>query len=401
MAERTGEPNVLRWLQAAVFLVSAPLFMITLMMPIYGRQIGAGIVDIGIFYSIFFLVVVIVRPMVGRGVDRYGRRPFFLAGMVVHVLAFFVFAFIGQVWGLIAARALQGIASSLLWLAAYAITADVASTGARGGAFGRILQANTQGSIVGTVVGFGILNLSLRSPILYHGSWRDLFVLYSLMALVGLVIAYHGVSETRPRRPEGHRDRPIVWSRPWVTLLLASAVTVGSYTMLIPILVIYMQDRMSASIEVLAITVLPAAILWALLPSWLGRLTDRVGRKPLMVLSLLAAGLGSIALPWSTSLLVLAALLAVQALAHAAGDPAVQALVADLTGLDQRGRAYGLYALATGLGATVGPMAGTWLYDAFGPRAPFYANGIVLALCALAVLLLLKIPAPVAVSAEP
>ena len=63
------------------------------------------------------------------------------------------------------------------------------------------------------------------------------------------------------------------------------------------------------------------------------------------------------------SLAALAVLWAAQALCYAAGDPAEQALVADLTGGDQRGRAYGLYAMAAGLGAALGPLAGGWLYE--------------------------------------
>jgi MFS family permease len=66
--------------------------------------------------------------------------------------------------------------------------------------------------------------------------------------------------------------------------------------------------------------------------------------------------------------------------------------VADLTGDDQRGRAYGLYALAGGLGATMGPLAGGWLYDRVSPAAAFYANGIVLALSVLVLWALLQVP---------
>jgi MFS family permease len=88
----------------------------------------------------------------------------------------------------------------------------------------------------------------------------------------------------------------------------------------------------------------------------------------------------------------LAVLWAVQALGFAAGDPAEQALVADLTGGDQRGRAYGLYALAAGLGATVGPMAEGWLYENVGSQAPFYANGIILSLSTIVLWALLQEP---------
>ena len=105
----------------------------------------------------------------------------------------------------------------------------------------------------------------------------------------------------------------------------------------------------------------------------------------------MAAGT-SFLIPGLTGLVSFTALWALQALCYAAGDPAEQALVADLTGGDQRGRAYGLYTLAAGLGATVGPLVGGWLYEAVGPSAPFYANGAVLAACTVALVVLLRVP---------
>jgi MFS family permease len=46
-----------------------------------------------------------------------------------------------------------------------------------------------------------------------------------------------------------------------------------------------------------------------------------------------------------------------------------------------------------GLGATIGPIGGAWLYQAVGPKVPFFVNGIVLALCAMVLALWLRVPA--------
>ena len=50
---------------------------------------------------------------------------------------------------------------------------------------------------------------------------------------------------------------------------------------------------------------------------------------------------------------------------------------------------------AAGLGVTVGPLLGGWLYETWGPQAPFYANGIALALSTLVLWALLQVPEPV------
>jgi MFS family permease len=78
-----------------------------------------------------------------------------------------------------------------------------------------------------------------------------------------------------------------------------------------------------------------------------------------------------------------------EAVGFSAASPAEGALVADLTGKDVRGTGYGFYTFASGLGLTIGPLVGGWLYDTAGHALPFYVNGIVLFIGAVLVLWLL------------
>jgi MFS family permease len=159
-----------------------------------------------------------------------------------------------------------------------------------------------------------------------------------------------------------------------------------------PIALFFLQDRLGATPDLVGYAYLPAVLVSAFLSTPLGTLADRFGRKPLMLLGMGVAAASSFLLPGLNTLLALAALQVIQALSGAASSPALQSLVADQTGGDRRGRAYGIYALAGGLGATVGPLVGGWLYESVSPAAPFYANGIVLALSTLVLGLFLQIP---------
>jgi MFS family permease len=161
----------------------------------------------------------------------------------------------------------------------------------------------------------------------------------------------------------------------------------------------FLQDQLGATAAEVGYAYLPAAVVGAFLSAPLGTLADRFGRKPLMLLGMGVAAASSFIIPGLSTLVALAILQVVQAACYAASGPARQALVADLTGGDQRGRAYGLYALAGGLGATVGPLAGGWLYERVSPAAAFYANGVVLALSVLVLWGTLQVP-PTAPSEE-
>jgi MFS family permease len=377
---------VLIIISRAIFFISLPFGILGFVLPIYGKEIGADAVQIGLFFSAFSLMIVLLRPIVGRALDHFGRRWFFISGLVGYGVTMFAFSFSSRVEGIMLARVLQGIASSFLWLSARAITADVAKEDTRGRSFGKVDQASSQGAFLGTFLGFAFL--------LWFGvqrGWNITFITFGCISLGSAVFAWHLLPETKPN-VNITNNSPIIWSRSWILLLLVTLVTGAAWAMISPILMIFLQEKFSAHFTELATAYIPAAIVWAIFPTHLGKLADRFGRKPLMVLGLVVAAIGSFFIPNLRSLVGLAVLWALQALCYAAGDPAEQALVADLTDGNQRGRAYGLYTLAAGIGMTIGPFFGGWLYENVNQATPFYANGVVLALCTLVLAIWLQEP---------
>jgi DHA1 family multidrug resistance protein-like MFS transporter len=383
----------LKALRQALFLISLPLGMLGFILPVYGAELGADAVQIGLFFSVFSLVMVLLRPLVGVGLDRYGRRPFVLLGFAGYTISMLIFALWIDVWGIVVARVAQGTAASCLWIAVRAITADVAHEDQRGRTFGVMDQARSQGSMVGIFAAIAVLMgvVQVRNP------WTVLFGGYAAAGLAALVVAWRGLPETQVNatvhselvEPQ-HRTLPR--SRAWTLLLWIAAVTGASGAMVGPIVLFFLQDRLGATPDLVGYAYLPAVLVTAFLSTPLGTLADRFGRKPLMLLGMVVAAASSFLLPGLNTLLALAALQVIQALSSAASSPALQSLVADLTGDDRRGRAYGVYALAGGLGATVGPLVGGWLYESVSPAAPFYANGIVLAISMLVLWAFLQVP---------
>lgn len=380
----------LRSVWRAVFWVSFPFGILSFVLPIYGRELGASALQIGGLFSAFALLPVIVRPFLGRALDRWGRRPFLLLGLSGYVGAMVIFAVANQVWVLTLARFVQGLGQAFLWLSALTVVADLAAATGRGLSFGSIDEATNRGAILGTAIGLAALFAYQNPATGGIGSiWPLMFAAFTVPALIALFTAWRGIPETRPASPARPlRQRPI--SAQLVALMGIVFVTGASSAMVWPLLMVFLQDSLGAGVSDLALAYLPAALISAYLPSRTGRLADRFGRKLLMAMGLLVGALASGLIPHLRSVAFLAALWTVESIGYAASVPAERAFVADIAGEDARGTSYGLYTFAYFLGAVLGPLAGGWLYDRIAPSTPFYLNSVVLVIGAALVWTVLR-----------
>jgi MFS family permease len=367
----------------AIFWVSFPFGFLTFVLPIYGRDLGASAVEIGGLFSVFAVVPVIVRPLLGRALDRWGRRPFLLLGLSGYLVSMVVFSLSDRIWLLGLARLIQGLGQAFLWLTALTIVADLAPVTGRGVNFGSIDESTNRGAILGTAIGLGGLFMvqGSRGDAGFLVYWPLVFAAFSLTALLALVIAWRGIPETRPPSANAvvdppPRGRPV--SRQLLALMGIVFATGASTAMVWPLLMVFLEDHLAAGIAGLTLAYLPASIIGAVLPSRTGHLADRFGRRSLMVAGLLVGAGASVLIPHLRSLVVLAILWAVESIGYSASVPAERALVADIAGEDTRGTSYGLYTFAYFFGSMLGPLVGGWMYDAVSPATPFYLNAAVL-----------------------
>jgi MFS family permease len=113
-----------------------------------------------------------------------------------------------------------------------------------------------------------------------------------------------------------------------------------------------------------------------------GMLADRIGRKPCIVVSKLLGPLSTIGFILSTNFWHLAIARSINGVAMGfggmvwgpMGGPVWQALVADCTPLEERGRMMGLMGSIAGLVSTPASWVGGYFYDNISPELPFKAS---------------------------
>ena len=132
-------------------------------------------------------------------------------------------------------------------------------------------------------------------------------------------------------------------------------------TMILPVLPLFLRHGGASYAEVGLVT----AAFWAagLVVGYpIGRVSDRLGRKRLIVASQLVYALATAAFAFSPSPLWFVVLRAVQGGAAGAANVLAMAAVADLVPHERRGRAYGSLTGANMTGTIVGPLIGSTLF---------------------------------------
>ncbi len=158
-----------------------------------------------------------------------------------------------------------------------------------------------------------------------------------------------------------------------ITLCLVVAVDAACFGLLLPVLPFLVGD-LTGSFNAISITQVTAVYAGSQLigAPLIGRLSDRVGRKPLMAISV---GIGSLALLGSALAPNLATLMVFQGIKgfSASVFALAQAIVADSVNEgDKRTVSFGALGASLGLGFVTGPAVGG-LLGSINPRAPFFA----------------------------
>jgi MFS transporter, DHA1 family, multidrug resistance protein len=359
-------------LKVPIMLGSLPLTMLPFLLPLYAKQFGAHALGIGGLFAVAQGMMVLCRPVFGWGMDRCGRRGFCLAGLVGAAGAMGVCALASTLTTLYLAQVLNGLATACTWTAVYTLTSDLAPAAPQGEAQGHVDEYAHRGALYG--IGWALALLSWW-PL--DTAVRALFLSYMALAAVAVVVAWTHVPETWTVPPPQMGWQPrAVW--PLMPVLLLVFPSYLCTALLRPMFVVFIHDELTQDVRLLALAFVPAVLLESVLPSRLGQLSDRWGRRPLIMAGLTWVGLSCLCLPLSAALAWMIGWWTLKTLGLAAALPPQKALISDLTEDATRGTGYGLHTFATSLGSAVGPLVGGWVYDTLGHTIPFVLTGLIL-----------------------
>jgi len=169
-------------------------------------------------------------------------------------------------------------------------------------------------------------------------------------------------------------------------------VTLG-FGMVIPLYPFYIE-KLGAAGSDLGLLIATAALLeFVFAPVW-GSISDRIGRRPVLMIGMAGYGISSLLFGLSTELWMLYAARALSGLLSSATSATAMAYISDCTADEDRGAGIGALGAATGLGLIVGPGLGGWL-GAGSLATPFFVAAGLAAASLLLILALVPESLPV------
>ncbi len=166
---------------------------------------------------------------------------------------------------------------------------------------------------------------------------------------------------------------------PLALIFLTIFIDMVGFGIMIPVLPVYAEGtKFNATPMQLGWLVGIYSLLQLVCGPLFGKISDRIGRKPVLVVSILGTAIGFTILGAANTLWMLFLGRIIDG-ASGGNIATAQACIADVTAPENRAKSMGLIGVAFGLGFIIGPALGGWLGHAYGPRTPFYfAAGLAL-----------------------
>lgn len=331
--------------------------------------------QVGIVVSLYGFLFAFAQPFAGVATDRVGRRkPFILVGLLLMMGATLGFIFAHRYVWIVVLRCLQGLGVAMIIPSVLALISAVTEKRTRGNAMGVYSTFRMVGFATGPLLaGFLHVYVGFNAAFLAGATFLGIAVL-----LVQFTVQESPRTETPSGGFAGRGDPPRrAAMAPTATnlVLMASTIVMASSLSMISALENEFNDRLSQTALGfgIAFSALTVARLFVQIP--LGRLSDRIGRKKLIVTGLIALAPLTILFGFVTSTLQLINLRLAQGVATACISAPAFALASDLARKGGEGREMSFVTMGFGLGMGVGPLIAGALGGYLGFEVPFYVVG--------------------------
>jgi MFS family permease len=377
IADRIGVNRVVLTLSIARLADALGNSILFIIIPLYVAQLPSpwfpvpDSVRVGLLISLYGLVNSVFQPFMGALSDRLSRRkPFIQSGLALMGVGTLAFAFAGRFTDLLLLRALQGVGVALTVPASMALMASATTKETRGGSMGVYSTMRMAGFAAGPLIG-GLLQ--------FHFGFNTAFYAGAALLLLAMILVQMWIKDMPVEAPAEAPGPFRILDRELLTggiigLGVASFLMASAFSMMGAL-----ENEFNARLQqtVLGFSIAFSALTFSrlLVQVPLGRLSDRMGRKPLILLGLILMAPATALLGEAGTIVQLTGLRVFQGIASGAIAAPAFALAADLARSGGEGRQMSILTMGFGLGIALGPLIAGVLAVIFF-ELPFLLGGL-------------------------
>ncbi len=320
--------------------------------------------------------------------DHLGRKKVLFVSSIVFASAPFLYIFINSWWQLILVRFYHGFATAIFVPVARAAVVE-RYTSKRGERISTFTSATIVGRGIAPFFGGFILSITLWN-------FRILYLIVSIIGLAVFLMTLRFLKEQddtsrvhlpksshSPSQENGESESTYGWKDVFKNLdiLIVSSTEAGAryvYGALEFFFIGYLKDIAQLDPSLIGMIVGMQFIMVPIISPFMGKLSDRLGRRILILIGLMISGFPLIAIPYITSFFPLLTISLIYGFGFSMVISSTPALVGDLARKETYGLAMGFLATIMDVGQMLGPIITGLILVTFGYSSSFLSLGIIL-----------------------
>jgi DHA1 family multidrug resistance protein-like MFS transporter len=346
-------------------------------LPLLALDLGASDAQIGLISSISPIPGILLSSVVGAYSDRHGRSRIITVSLLIFATAPFLYLFVTEVWQLALVRFYHGFATAMFMPVAMAAVADRFPSSTRGQALGTYSSFTMVGRFMAPFLG---------GALIFYASFTSLYLVIGLSAIVALSLSLLIPWEAKgmvvhAKKFEGSTMsalKSVVKERKIMVTSSMEALqyfAMGAFEAFLPI---YMDQVLHFNTLEIGFVMGIQVVSMLLAKPLMGKMSDRRGRVPSIVVGLLLGAVTIALMPLASNLFVLAALSIGFGLTVATVTASTSALVTEIAGSSAHGSSIGVLSSVMDIGHSVGPFVTGLVVGAISFMAGFGLAAVLL-----------------------
>ncbi|MCB2312114.1 MFS transporter [Clostridium tagluense] len=335
--ERLWTKNYIMLTITALLLFSG-FYLLMPTLPIFIKQLGGSESQVGFIIGVFTISSVIVRPIVGGLMDKYGRRVFIISGLIFFAITMYFYDLVTVIIFLVMLRILHGISWAIATTSIGTAVTDVIPKSRRGEGMGWYGLSMTLGMALGPILGLWIAK---------SFSFHYLFLLCTALALIAFILAF---CTKIPAVQHTHENTISFFEKDLLPIAIVTfflSITFGGITTFLPLFAAKIQVNVGTFFLVYA-------FILAVIRPITGKISDKYGEDVIIIPALFILIVALLVLAFTKGIVGLVITAILYGIGFGSAQPALQLAIIRLAKPEKIGVANATFFTAFDLGIGLG-----------------------------------------------